>query len=287
MRSSLAEQSIRLERWYRGYREFRRLRRADAVVVSYGKAGRTWLRAMLSRYCQLRFGIADDLLLEFDNFHRRNASAPRLLFTHDNYLRGYTGNLRSKRDFYPYPTLLLARCPRDVAVSQFFQWRHRMRARKKLINRYPAHGADISIWEFVNDERQGLPRIIRFMNGWAEDIHNMPRFAMVRYEDLRADPHSEMRRIVEFFRLAPRREWLEDCVAFASPERLRDMEASGHFRNRGRRLRAGDPDEPDSFKVRRAKVGGYRDYFGEERLALLDAMVRERLHPVFGYASVA
>ena len=30
-------------------------------------------------------------------------------------------------------------------------------------------------------------------------------------------------------------------------------------------------------------VGGYRDYFDDDQVASLDAYVRERLSPVFGY----
>ena len=46
----------------------------------------------------------------------------------------------------------------------------------------------------------------------------------------------------------------------------------------------GDKDNPDSYKVRRAKVGGYRDYFTDEQCEQLDAMVAE-LNPVFGYGA--
>jgi hypothetical protein len=47
----------------------------------------------------------------------------------------------------------------------------------------------------------------------------------------------------------------------------------------------GDRKNPDSFKVRRAKVGGYRDYFTDEELAELDAMVDRDLLPQIGYTS--
>ena len=47
----------------------------------------------------------------------------------------------------------------------------------------------------------------------------------------------------------------------------------------------GDRKNPDSFKVRRAKVCGYRDYFTEEELAELDAMVDRDLLPQIGYTS--
>ena len=35
--------------------------------------------------------------------------------------------------------------------------------------------------------------------------------------------------------------------------------------------------------MRRAKVGGYRDYFTAEQAAELEQLVAERLSPAFGY----
>ena len=63
---------VRLERWVRGGLEARRLRQADAAVVSFGKAGRTWLRVMLSHFYRARYGIDELILFEFDNLHRLN-----------------------------------------------------------------------------------------------------------------------------------------------------------------------------------------------------------------------
>ena len=48
------------------------------------------------------------------------------------------------------------------------------------------------------------------------------------------------------------------------------------------RVKPGDKDNPQSFKVRKAKVGGFRDYFTEEQCAQLEQMVA-RLDPMFGY----
>ena len=48
-------------------------------------------------------------------------------------------------------------------------------------------------------------------------------------------------------------------------------------------MKAGDKANPDSFKVRRAKVGGYRDYFDDAQVAQLDALTEARLLPGFGY----
>ncbi|MEA2080777.1 MAG: hypothetical protein U9P00_13170 [Pseudomonadota bacterium] len=46
---------------------------------------------------------------------------------------------------------MLVRDPRDVAVSQFFQWKYRMRSHKILLNQYPAHGEDVTTFDFVTN----------------------------------------------------------------------------------------------------------------------------------------
>jgi hypothetical protein len=94
----------------------------------------------------------------------------------------------SKKDFYKKKTVLLVRNPRDVAVSQFFQWKYRMRPEKKAMNKYPAHEADISVYDFVMDDNQGLSHIITFMNNWATELDKIENLLVVRYEDLRSHP---------------------------------------------------------------------------------------------------
>lgn len=48
-------------------------------------------------------------------------------------------------------------------------------------------------------------------------------------------------------------------------------------------MTAPDTRNPNTFKVRKAKVGGYRDEFTPEQLAAIDDMIASRLIPVFGY----
>ena len=101
-----AERRIHLERWLRGREEFHKLQLADCVVVSFGKSGRTWLRVLLSRFYQLKHDLPEHSLIGFDNLHRKNPAIPRIFFTHDNYLKDYTGNADSKKDYYGKNALL-------------------------------------------------------------------------------------------------------------------------------------------------------------------------------------
>jgi hypothetical protein len=281
------ERRIRLERWLRGREESSRLAAADAVIVSYGKAGRTWLRVMLSRYLTLAFGLRGEQLLGFDNFHRQDARVPRIFFTHDNYLRDYTGAGESRRDFRAKRVVLLVRNPQDTAVSQYFQWKYRMRAAKKQLNQYPEHGADVSIYDFVMREESGLPKILRFMNAWADEIPQMKEALIVRYEDMRADPQATLRRIAHFLGCPDDEAALRGAVEYASVENMRKLEEKQTFWLAGSRMRAVDKSNPDSFKVRRAKVGGYRDYFDDAQVAAIDTLVAARLSPLYGYRSEA
>ena len=67
---------------------------------------------------------------------------------------------------------------------------------------------------------------------------------------------------------------------------MKKMEQESHFKGAGARVKPGDKDNPQSFKVRKAKVGGYRDYFTDEQCSELDAMVAQ-LDPQFGYGDQA
>ena len=274
-----------LQRWRRGREEFWKYKHCQYIFASYGKSGRTWVRVMISRYFQLVYNLPDNTLMGFDNYTRLNRSIPKIFFTHDNYLRGYTGNVDSKKDFYDKKTILLVRNPIDVAVSQFHQWKFRMRPEKKAMNRYPEHDADISVYDFAKHEGQGLNHIIDFMNNWARELPGIKELLVVRYEDLRENPERELARIVSFLGLEPNPEYLKDTAEFASVENLRKKEQENYFWRSGSRVRARDVNDPNTYKVRKAKVGGYRDYFDDNQVAELVAIVDSRLLPTFGYTS--
>jgi hypothetical protein len=272
----------KIERWLRGREEFKKLERCDWVLMSWGKSGRTWLRVMLSRAYQLKGNLDASELLDFDNFRQRDSQLPAVFFTHNNYLRDYTGNAHSKRHFQGKRIVLLVRDPRDVAVSQFFQWQFRMRPNKKFINDYPPHGAEIDAWDFVLDSEAGVPRIVDYFNGWAQAIPELRTVLVVRYEDMRRDPGEVLARILDFTGTAVTAEQVREAVEFAAYDNMKKMEEDKFFKGSGARVKPGDKDNPQSFKVRKAKVGGYRDYFTDEQCAQLEQMVAQ-LDPVFGY----
>jgi hypothetical protein len=277
------EKKRALERRLRGREEARKLALADVVVVSFGKSGRTWLRVMLSRFYQLRYGLKSSAFIGFDNLNRKHAGIPRIFFTHDNYLRDYTGHTGDKSDFYDKKVVLLVRDPADVAVSQFHQWKFRMRPGKKSLNKYPEHGTDVPIFDFVTDPDSGLAKVIDFTNAWARELPKIREILVVRYEDLRADTGGELERALRFIGDSPTEAELKDCVEFASVENMRALETKRVFWLSGSRMMAKDKNNPNSFKVRRAKVGGWRDYFEPEQVSRIEREIEQGLLPGFGY----
>jgi hypothetical protein len=278
------EKQIGLERWLRGREQCQKLRAADAVVVSFGKSGRTWLRVLVSRFYQLEYGLPE-WLIGFDNFHYLNRAIPKIFFTHDNYVKDYSGNHDNKADYYDKKVVLLVRHPADVAVSQYHQWRYRMRDRKKTINAYPED--DVSIFDFVMNQPAGLEKTVDFMNGWASERDRLRQFMILRYEDLKADTAGSLDALTRFFGTPGERRSIEGAVDYASFDNMRKLETENKSWLTGGRMKAKDPTNPERFKTRRGKVGGFRDYFTDAEVEAILAYVDERLDPIFGYGQKA
>lgn len=272
-----------VDRWLRGREEARRLGACDAAIVSYGKSGRTWLRVMLSRLYTRRWGLDPRLMLEFDNLHRREPRIPRLFFTHANYIRDYTGDWTSRRHFYDVRTVLLIRDPRDVAVSQYHQWRHRMRPWKTVLNRYPSPGASLTLLDFVRDPVVGLPAILDWLELFERELPAIRRHLLLRYEDLRRDTAGELARLLDFLGTPATAAEIAEAVEFARLDNMRRLEAEGALAFTGIRGRPRDPSDPRSFKTRKGSIGGWREELGPEGAAAVDAMLLARGRLPFDY----
>ena len=252
-------------------------RAADAFVVSIQKSGRTWVRVFLTAYLAAR-----------DPANAAPA-APRLVYTHDLWehaakerrgerLRGKW--LIPRAAALGKPILLVARDPRDVMVSLFFHLQKRsatFRGDLPALLRHPVFGVE---------------RVVAIMNRWSDEWRGHPRLHLLRYEDARRDPESVFAGALRF--LLPDRPLdtgaLRRAVEIASFENMRRLE-SGDARAAGSELvgdlhqealRPKDADDPDSYKVRRGKVGGYADYLSRADVEYLDRAL-ERLDPRYGY----
>ncbi|HWP56356.1 MAG TPA: sulfotransferase domain-containing protein [Candidatus Acidoferrales bacterium] len=252
----------------------RRYLEADAIVVSIPKSGRTWLRVFLQAY----FCALEGIPFIFDKYKLPNGKIQRLVYTHDLWRHlasaGFADRLRGKhliprKAVETKPIILMARDPRDVMVSLYFQWTRR------------AHAYRGAISEMIRDRRLGIWPVVNIMNTWMVEWGSRRDFKLVRYEDCREDTEKEFRDVLLFLGVdkvdvAAMRQAIEFC----SFENMRAMEAAGRFETKI--LKPGDVNDPESFKVRRGIVGGYRRYLEPGDVEYLKQAI-SALDPRFGY----
>jgi hypothetical protein len=258
-------------RWKRDLRDAAWLADADAVVISFPKSGRTFVRAMLARLFQLKFGIDERTLLDFPSLKRTGRGVPRLLFVHAGDAMREPDAIHVDAADYAYCKLvLLARHPADVAVSRYHHLKHRSRdrARRRL--------AEQPLESFVWSEKGGIPSIAKFLNQWAKIATTI-----VRYEDFLIEPEKTLGALTGAMGIAVTPEQIADAADFGSFDKLKQREREGYFRSS--RLRPAKPGDERSQKVRSGGTGGYRARLGEVEAKRIDAYISEHLDPVFGY----
>jgi Sulfotransferase domain len=249
------------------------LSEADAVIVSFPKSGRTFVRAMVARLYQRRFGLDERRLLEFPLLRGAPEGVPRLLFTHAGDAMRRPHEIRVEGSEYANKkVVLIARHPGDIAVSRYHHLKHRSRdkARQRLAQR--------PLESFVWADQGGIPSIVAFLNQFA----SLPGVTIIRYEDFLTDPRKSLKKLAQAIGLKTDAKDIADAVKFGSLANLKRLERDGYFRSsRLQRSREGDDQ---SGKVRTGTSGGYFAELGAEAAARIDAYVRDNLDRRFGYS---
>jgi Sulfotransferase domain len=249
------------------------LSEADAVVVSFPKSGRTFVRAMLARLYQRRFGIDERKLLEFPMLRRAPPDAPRVLFTHAGDAMRRPDQISVDASGYANKKLvLIARHPGDISISRYHHLKHRSRdkARRRL--------ADQALESFVWTEQGGIASIVAFLNGFA----TMPGVTIIRYEDFLTHPGVSLGKLVDAIGLQVGSGDIADAVEFGQLSNLKKREREGYFTSA--RLRPARKEDEKSGKVRSGTSGGYRAQLGPEETARIEAYIRKHLDPRLGYS---
>jgi hypothetical protein len=238
---------------------------ADAFVVSIPKSGRTWLRFFLRHYLCSSAGLDFSIHLRSDE----PSSLPRIRFSHDLWEHVTAPRLRDRLfgKFLIPPErrrrariVLAVRDLRDVMVSLHLQ----------LTKRHFRSGACFSgtRYEMICDRRFGIERAVDITNAWLREWRRSGRYLLWSYEECRADPERVFAGVLGFLGVPLDPGRLRQSIEFSSFDRMQQMERSDAFGDTV--LRPGDPRDPDSYKVRRGVVGGYRDTLEERELRRID-----------------
>jgi len=250
-----------------------------AIILSIPKSGRTWIRTFLYAYFCKRYGREFTLEPE----HYGEPGIPRLIFSHDLFEHRTKGDLWDRiRGKYLVPKkelrrakiILLVRDPRDCFVSLYVQ----------MTRRDPGAPSDFkqkSISDLLRDKEFGICAIVKTMNDWLNEFSGRDDFTIIRYESLREAPAENFRYLLAILgETTPDTSIFQDALDFSRFDNMQKLEAAGAFDSKI--LRPGDVRDPESFKVRRGKIGGYREYLStEDQEYAADALTK--LDSRFGY----
>jgi len=133
----------------------------------------------------------------------------------------------------------------------------------------------------LRDGKFGVRAIVTTMNDWIKEFSGRDDFILVQYEALRASPTEHFRDLLAVLgESAPDMTMFHEALEFSRFENMQKLEAAGAFDSKI--LRPGDVRDPESFNVRRGKVGGYREYLSAEDQAFA-ASALATLDTRFGY----
>ena len=260
----------------------------DVYLLSYPKCGRTWVTLQVGRAISQHYGLEVPNLLKLSVFGERIPGVPNIRLTHDD-------QPHRKRPHELSPTrekltgkkvILLVRDPRDVIVSYYHHKSRReplrdfwwfQKKRRETHSRFAG-----TLTDFLAQDIGSFDTLLRYYAVWEQARHTPSEFMLLRYEDMQADPAGQLRRVLDFMGLAAITDAeVKEAVEYSSFSNMRKIESGEEVKSF--KLKAGDVNDPNSYKVRRGKVGGYRDELTPAQIEKLERKMASGLSAFYGY----
>lgn len=208
--------------------------------VSFPKSGRTWVRFILNQ-----LGADEQIHFHHDGFEYNNGERPLLDYNIEARIRKYSDVEK---------LVYLERDPRDTIVSLYYQ----VTGRFKDIFKYQG-----SISDFVRDEYFGAYNLKLFQNIWDQLIERFG-FLKISYEECHDDMQAVIRKVLDYYDLRASSDSILNAVSKAEFKKMKRLEQSRQFSHPWLRPRN------DAPKVRRGKVGGFREEFSDDDIGYLN-----------------
>jgi len=245
----------------------------DVYFLSFPKCGRTWLRLMLGKAFALYLDTDKTDLLNLKQFSKICPEIPAIKTDHDHDIHFKTPDELStvKTEYAGKKVILLVRDVRDVAVSSYFEYTRR---RRQHVNRFSSPYYEGSISSFLRHPVGSVDTFIHFYNIWAMNRNIPESFMLIRYEDLHKNSAYELRRVLDFLGLPDISDKIvHEAVEYTRFERMRKRERAEAIESSA--LRPADKDDPESYKTRKGKVGGFADYLTQADIDFLNQKMKE------------
>lgn len=265
---------------------FNRYRTTDAYLMGYPKTGNSWLRFMIGSYIQFVCNLDRPPLFEsYDLFGRceKPPLGPSMIASHgplewssqektDLNKRNVVSHYKNKK------VVLIVRHPLDTMVSGWFH------AKSSGFDNFFFQG---DLEDFLNDPVFGLDKFFSFYQIWKNARQHFSNLILVRYEDTRKTPTKQLERILHFLEIPVINPYVEWAVKRSSFQQMQKLEMKETLKA-GRKLSKtlfnyGDSDNPDSFRVRKGKVGGFRDYLTNDIWRQYEDRIAHEMPHWYGY----
>ena len=241
----------------------------DAILASYPKSGRTWLRFILANYfasisgrSPVDMGTMFAFVPNLDTDPVRGMPAyeenpamgafPLIAASHKQQVAAGMSSAS---------TIFMVRDPRDVMVSAYF---HATRQKHRF-------SGDIDA--FLRDPEQGLPSWCEYLNRWADHLDGSEH-QIVSYETLTAEPEQTVSDLLGSIGHRAEREKLRKAIELSRFDRMAALEIEtgipGHHYDRG---------DVEARRMRKGKVGGFEDYLSQDQLGFIRAHCEANLTP--------
>ncbi len=218
----------------------------DTYFVAYPKSGSVWLTFMI---CSM---LAEEESMDFE---KAKAYMPDVYMHYDLKLRSRKRPryLKSHEYLHPdYPKVAyLVRDPRAVAVSYFYFLKKYNKIRQEAtFKEYLPY--------FVRGEIDKYGPWDKHVMGWLGANETSRDFLFLRYEDLKAQPLENIKKVADFLKLNPSEEKLVAAIEANTLDKMKVAEE--------RTLKEGRKDIPF---VREGKSKGWESEFDQESMELL------------------
>lgn len=166
--------------------------------------------------------------------------------------------------------IFLFRDPRDTVISAYYDAKFRD----------GIWGGTLS--SFIRHNRFGIKKILAFHQLCYENMPSLKSYLVLKYEALHANTFEELRKSLDFAECPASDEEIIETIDFASFQNMKKMESDGDFIGKySYTLSPGNPSKPESFKVRKGKIGGYLNELSKKDIAYCDHIMKTYPNPFY------
>ena len=177
---------------------------------------------------------------------------PLIVFSHNRYDASVHEGKKN---------VLLLRNVFDVMVSEYFH-------STKFIEKY---SKDIEC--FIKSEKGGLKRYVDYLNSWTP-FYESGDIKIITYENMVGNPFKVSACLLEFMGIQVEKDLLNQAIACSSFENMKKLEKEKGFPGA-----KGEYSDIESRRMRKGKVGGYKDYLDADLIHYIRDYCNEKLLP--------